>query len=213
MKIIGTVLMWLGFLSGSLATVFNLPAAGVEHVKKLDPSNAVGFELQDLSAVEVPTDGWHLIPWTWFGISLAVCLVGVALIRISMAQSADAEGSEMESNLDTIRDSLESLRSKARRLDQQVGKLAPSKISAFIDDELADDFRAFADGRECMIPRFGLTVYADVMTHFASGERYMNRAWSAAADGYVDEAATCIQQSIGFLDDATAELDRAAKND
>ena len=203
--------MWLGFLSGALATVFNLPAAGVKHVKSLDESKVVGFELQDLSTIKVTADGWHLIPWVWFGISLAVCLVGVVLIRKSMSQSEDASGHEAESNLDTIRSSLASLISKARTLEQQVGKLAPSKISAFIDDELAEDFRSFADGRECIIPRFGLNVYADVMTHFASGERYMNRAWSAAADGYVDEAATCIKQSMEFLGEASAELDRATK--
>jgi hypothetical protein len=25
------------------------------------------------------------------------------------------------------------------------------------------------------------------MSHFAAGERYLNRVWSASADGYVDE--------------------------
>ena len=212
MKLLGTVLMWLGFLSGALATVFNLPRAGVKHVKKLDESKAVGFELQDLSEVKVPTDSWQLIPWGWFGLSFAVCLTGVVMIRIAMGQSQTEANNEAEANLDTIRNSLTSLVSKARTLEQKVGKLAPSKISAFIDDELADDFREFADGRECMIPRFGLNVYADVMTQFASGERYMNRAWSAAADGYVDEAATCIRQSIGFLEEAATEMDRATKN-
>ena len=38
-----------------------------------------------------------------------------------------------------------------------------------------------------------MKVYADVMTEFASAERLVNRTWSAAADGYVDEVATSLQ--------------------
>lgn len=204
--------MWLGFLSGSLATVFNLPAAGVKHVKGLEQSEELGFDLPDLSTLEIPTDGWHLIPWVWFGISLGVCLLGVVMIRVGMAQAKDESDTEAAANLETIRNSLENLISKGKQLEQTVGKLAPSKITTFIEDELADEFRSFADGRECMVPRFGLTVYADVMSHFASGERYMNRAWSAAADGYVDEAESCVRQSVELLQEATAELDRAVKN-
>ena len=38
-----------------------------------------------------------------------------------------------------------------------------------------------------MIPAFGMTAYAEVMSRFAAGERLLNRAWSASADGYLDE--------------------------
>jgi hypothetical protein len=34
---------------------------------------------------------------------------------------------------------------------------------------------------------FGIQNYADVMSNFAAGERYINRVWSASTDGYVDE--------------------------
>ena len=48
------------------------------------------------------------------------------------------------------------------------------------------------------------------MTEFASGERYLNRAWSAAADGYVDEVVHSIHASRLFLDAACMRLDAAA---
>ena len=38
-----------------------------------------------------------------------------------------------------------------------------------------------------MIHVFGMQNYADVMSNFAAGERYINRVWSASTDGYVDE--------------------------
>jgi len=45
----------------------------------------------------------------------------------------------------------------------------------------------FANARESMKHVFGLQNYADVMSAFAAGERYVNRVWSASTDGYVDE--------------------------
>jgi hypothetical protein len=34
---------------------------------------------------------------------------------------------------------------------------------------------------------YGLPGFAAVMGPYAGGERYLNRVWSASADGYVDE--------------------------
>ncbi len=57
----------------------------------------------------------------------------------------------------------------------------------------------FADSRQALVKRFGLEVYADVMTEFASAERYVNRSWSAAADGYVDEVAASLARANKHL--------------
>jgi hypothetical protein len=37
------------------------------------------------------------------------------------------------------------------------------------------------------------------MTEFAAGERAVNRSWSAAADGYVDEVAVCLEKAELFF--------------
>ena len=46
-----------------------------------------------------------------------------------------------------------------------------------------------------MIHVFGMQNYADVMSHFAAGERYINRVWSASTDGYVDEVRTYLERA------------------
>ena len=56
-----------------------------------------------------------------------------------------------------------------------------------IDRLFRQDLFAFADARESMQHAFGIQAYADIMSAFAAGERYLNRVWSASADGYVDE--------------------------
>lgn len=42
---------------------------------------------------------------------------------------------------------------------------------------------------------FGLQNYADVMSAFAAGERYINRVWSASTDGYVDEVCAYLERA------------------
>ena len=39
-------------------------------------------------------------------------------------------------------------------------------------------------------PIYPLQAYTDVISYFASGDRYLNRVWSASADGYIDEVTT-----------------------
>jgi len=64
-----------------------------------------------------------------------------------------------------------------------------------IDRRFRDDLFAFADARRSMIVLFGLQAYADIMSAFAAGERYLNRVWSASTDGYVDEVLQTIDRA------------------
>jgi len=72
---------------------------------------------------------------------------------------------------------------------------------------MAADLALFVNSRESMIPVYGLQEYADVMNDFAGGERYVNRAWSASADGYVDETWHCVEVARGRLARARDRLE------
>lgn len=207
MRRIGHILLWAGFLVGSLMTVLNSTQEGVEFVKKLTPDSdyVKDFELMDLSAVAVPEDGWHLIPWFWYSIAAAACFAGVVLLHASR-RTATQKSEQSAASLNEITAALERAILRTRELAKDSLSLAPSKIVARIDDELADDLRTFADGRESMVTEHGLTLFADVMSPFAAGERAINRAWSAAADGYLDEATDCLERGCQMLSDAREEL-------
>ena len=208
MKIIGQILLWIGFLSGSLATVFNAPADGVKYVKGVAAEDVEGFEVADLSAVEIPEEGWNLIPWTWYLGSISVCIVGIGFLKAG--KSTEGRKSEMTvANLEEIKISLDRLINNSIQLAGATESLAPSQIAAQIDDELAEVMRIFTKGRNSITSEFGLDVFADVMTQFASGERSMNRAWSASADGYIDEAASCIDRAIEMFREAQVQLNSA----
>jgi hypothetical protein len=73
------------------------------------------------------------------------------------------------------------------------------------------DINSFVEARESMIPRLGMQNYADIMSPFATGERLLNRAWSASADGYVDEVRDCIHGAREELRRAKQLLVQARK--
>ncbi len=211
MKILGQVLLWAGFLVGSLATVYNADSKGVNHVKSLTEENAQAgrYELPDLSGVVVPEDGWHLIPWVWYIPAAAACVAGIVMIRLgSTTETQKSEKSE--ASLSEITARIGNVIENVSRLSKETDKLAPSKIAKRIDDDLAEDLSVFAEGRDSITSEYGLNVFADVMTQFAAGERAINRAWSASADGYVDEAATCLQRAEQLMRSAKDVLENAA---
>ncbi len=47
------------------------------------------------------------------------------------------------------------------------------------------------------------------MSDFAAGERYLNRVWSASADGYVEEAKSYIHRALIQFQHARTKLDAA----
>ena len=74
-------------------------------------------------------------------------------------------------------------------------QIDPYEIRHRIDELFMEDLDTFVQSRERIAHKFGLQVYANVMSHFATGERYLNRSWSASTDGYVDEVHRYLERS------------------
>jgi hypothetical protein len=53
-------------------------------------------------------------------------------------------------------------------------------------------------------------VVADIMSEFAAGERYINRVWSASADGYDGEATSYLNRAAEQFKHAQSRLQLAA---
>ncbi len=64
-----------------------------------------------------------------------------------------------------------------------------------IDDDCMEPINDFVEAREAIIHQRGLATYAKLMDNFALGERALNRAWCAAADGYIDELYSCLERA------------------
>jgi len=146
------------------------------------------------------------VQWGWFVSCLALGAVGVYLIKRSSMRHARSEHT-LASNRGHIEDSLDRILSELRDLDEAKGDIPPYDLRFEIDRRFRADLTRFVDARESLAHIYGLQAYADIMSAFAAGERYLNRVWSASADGYVDEAREYIGRAREQFEEARAKLE------
>lgn len=148
------------------------------------------------------------VNWMLFGIAAAGAVVGLLLIKRAAAAHATSD-EVLELNRSELRESIDNI-------VRDIGEIATdasargADLREAIDLRLRTDLRRFADARESMVHLFGLQTYADIMSHFAAGERYINRVWSASADGYDDEAQTYLGKAVEQFSVAQDQLLAAA---
>jgi len=150
------------------------------------------------------------ITWANFGGAIGVGLAGVILLRLTAKRALHQEHLINE-DLATMRAALHNVVITLEGLVEAGETIDVYGVKERIDGDMAEPLALFADARESMIPAFGLARYAEVMTRFAGGERMINRAWSASADGYLDEVVTCLRDALGQIGDAKQHYDRFQK--
>lgn len=134
------------------------------------------------------------VKWSYFGIAFALGVLGVILARLgSHRMSRDKD--KLSSNIQDIVDSLERIVKNTTQLNADKLTIFTYDMRHRIDELVAADIIIFADARESLKALYGLGTFAEVMGHFATGERYLNRVWSASADGYIDEVNAYIEKS------------------
>ena len=141
-----------------------------------------------------------------------VILVGVVGVFLSKrAESAAAKhDTVLTANRRGLEESLANITANLEALDGRKDKVPTYDMRFEIDKLFRDDLIRFADARDSMKHIFGLRAYADIMSSFAAGERYINRVWSASTDGYVDEVLMYVEKALNQFRHAKAEFDKAA---
>ncbi|MEM1068878.1 MAG: hypothetical protein AAGG48_31130 [Planctomycetota bacterium] len=196
MRPLGHVLMWGGFLAASFVSLSQVEPSAV-----VDPT--VPPEEQEV----VEVNKWATINWPLYAATMAVGVVGIVILRATR-QQLEGDEETQEAEYSVLQDRLQVIQEAVNEMAGQ-SSYDPAEILHRIDDQCAEPLADFADARKSLIRRYGMSVYAEVMTEFASAERYINRCWSAAADGYVDEVRDCLQRAKHHLG-KTSELIVAA---
>ena len=150
------------------------------------------------------------VSWTMFIASALAAVIGLVVVRQQESAHARSE-SVLELNRGELRESIENIVTDLEDMTSE-GNLKGAALRERIDLKLREDLRRFADARESMVHLFGLQAYADIMSSFAAGERYVNRVWSASADGYDGEASTYLEKAARQFSDARSQLTAAAKS-
>jgi hypothetical protein len=150
------------------------------------------------------------VNWMLFATAAAAAILGLILYKRQVGALARSE-EVLEVNRVELRESIANVVNDLGEVMQ--GELTQGAVLRDrIDLKLREDLRRFADARESMVHLFGLQTYADIMSNFAAGERYINRVWSASADGYDEEANAYLKKAAGQFDEAKQQLLKAAES-
>ncbi len=126
------------------------------------------------------------IRWDHFALAFILGAIGVALVRISDRRESRHEG-KLASNMQSVETSLGRIVKNMTDLNAEKASINTYDVRHRIDELFTDDLNTFVEARESIAHTHSLNAYADVMSSFAAGERYLNRVWSASVDGYIDE--------------------------
>lgn len=91
-----------------------------------------------------------------------------------------------------------------KELESRIDEMASSEIESAIDDVASNFVTPFIEGRQSLIDQLGLKAGADLLVISATGERMLNRTWSAAADGHLVEARNSFREAAQAFDEAAA---------
>ncbi len=147
----------------------------------------------------------ELVRWPEFVVAFAVGAVGIALVRVTARREARTT-EKLSTNMQVVESSLERIVEGFGRLQSELPTMDPYDVRFWLDTAFADDLARFVDARETIAHVHGLQAYADVMNAFAAGERYLNRVWSASADGYIDEVQAYVYKASEQFDGALAQV-------
>jgi len=136
----------------------------------------------------------NAVEWLWYVPALIVGAAGVATVRIDDARKTKTEH-HVASRIETVEGSLERIAASINKLNADKHSINTYDMRHRIDELFIDDLEMFVDARESIAHRYGLAAYGEIMSGFAAGERYLNRVWSASADGYIDEVNTYLDKA------------------
>ncbi|NVJ50144.1 MAG: hypothetical protein HWE13_06055 [Gammaproteobacteria bacterium] len=141
--------------------------------------------------------------WYWFIPTIVLGFIGAIMLKrvehVTAKHHAHQSGS-----IDTLKRCLQNIVDNLNDMNAKKDQLPTYEARFEIDRVFREDLAQFADARESMRHVFGLKEYADIMSAFAAGERYINRVWSASTDGYIDE----VKQ---YIERASLQFNEAAK--
>ena len=140
-----------------------------------------------------------------FALSFTVALIGVVILRLASRQRVTAV-EKVTAEIQTAEQCLRRLLQGTVRLESEKDSLDVYDLPKIIDERFNEDLEKFVEARESIAVAYGLPAYADVMSHFAAGERYLNRVWSCSVDGYIDEAHTFIGRARAQFEEGLSKL-------
>jgi hypothetical protein len=200
----------LGAPAGRSASSATQPVARAG--EKLTPELLAQLRAADQRRVRVKEFSFGRWSEAWvFGLGCLGMLAGALLVRrdaaqqiAPTAQGAGTASGGADEELRALRTELEELRRYLTSTSDP--GLRMERIVERAERITAEHVPPFIEARPQLVSRLGLAGYAQLMDRFAAGERQLNRAWSAAADGYEEEAVACLDNAAVLFEEAEKRM-------
>ena len=150
--------------------------------------------------------------WLAFVPVMSAAMMGLLIYKRAEHEEAKSDH-RLSADRQLLADSLDNILTKLVALDGRKDQIPTYDMRFEIDRMLRDDLANFADARESIKHLYGIRAYADIMSSFAAGERYINRVWSASTDGYVDEVLMYVEKSLSQFKEAKQVFEKYAVDD
>ncbi len=129
------------------------------------------------------------------GVGLATWWIGMNRERQSVRSGASAVGK------DPLK-LLQQLQTPLQELTNSIDLIEAAEIQSRIDSLLANHIDPFVDARGILTDQLGMVQASEVLFPCAYAERMLNRAWSAAADGHLEEARSSFRNGAAAFEEA-----------
>ncbi len=160
----------------------------------------LGTIVGTLGGAHLPTADWRIV-----AVGLVLLAVGALLARRA--------GGGAQATVALHGDLLAALAALPGRVDQLAADAASLDLVELrhrIDRLGEEALQPIADSSPALLPVLGASRFAEVFGVFASGERQLARAWSAAADEHRVEALAAIARGAERIREAAAAARRSA---
>ena len=145
------------------------------------------------------------VRWIPFAASLITGVIGIVLVKISIKKEARSE-EVLTKNMQQIETSISNILKNLKELNDRKETINTYDVRLKVDELFLEDLNTFVEARESISHTYGIQAYADVMSHFAAGDRYLNRVWCASSDGYIDEVNEYLAKSLEQFEDSERKL-------
>ena len=167
----------------------------------------VGILVAISGSAKMPAEGATYPDTTGiFLVGAFIAIIGTVLWRKAVALKAN-EALEQSNDTDAL-SLLKNAMPPCRALREEINNLAPNAICDRVDELLNNYILPFADNRQQVLNRLGMNTGAELLVTMAYGERMLNRTWSAASDGYPQEALAVYPDAVDAFEEAIQILER-----
>ncbi len=146
----------------------------------------IGFCTGTVGAAGMSAPPEGAAPWL-LGLGVVGIFVGGIWGRL-LGRKAVGEGGDHVENREKLCRQLEAIRDIVVDLDEKKAELTRDELTQRIDQMMKNEYFDLTSRHEELMKLLGFAEYARIWEKVATAERLLNRVWSIATDGHLEEA-------------------------